>query len=242
MDYKICTKCGEEFPATSEFFNIQKRGKYGFQPKCKGCCKQYRQANKIKINMRVKKWRESNKEKISVQRKKHRQANKVKINVRVKKYRRDNKEELSIKRKKYRQINKEKIIIQQREYQQINKEKISARHKKYRKDNPDKVNNYIANYRAKKFSQIYILTETEKDQIELLYRKRQELGSGWHVDHIIPISKGGFHHPANLQIVTAQYNLQKHDKLDFRLPTGAEKYKFKGDLPFAIREEFPKFV
>jgi len=34
-----------------------------------------------------------------------------------------------------------------------------------------------------------------------------------HVDHIIPLSKGGLHHPDNLQILTAEENLKKGAKL-----------------------------
>ena len=37
MNYKTCTKCGEEIAATLEFFHKQKRGKYGLRAKCKPC-------------------------------------------------------------------------------------------------------------------------------------------------------------------------------------------------------------
>ena len=69
------------------------------------------------------------------------------------------------------------------------------------------------NYRAKKLNQTPILTELEKAKIELYYRVSQQLGSEWHVDHIVPISKGGLHHPDNLQITTIEYNLAKSNKL-----------------------------
>lgn len=207
MNYKICTKCGEEFPATSEFFNIQKRGKFGLRSICKPCVAKYRQVNKVKITAQAKRYRQINKEKLLVQ------------------------------RRKYQQVNKEKITAQQRRYQQINREKIAVRQKKYRKDNPDKINNWTAKYRAKKFNQTPVLTEEQEHQMKLIYKKCYGLGSDWHVDHIRPISKGGLHHIDNLQIVTAQYNLQKHDKLNFRLPTDAEMYKFEGSLLVAGKEE-----
>lgn len=37
MDTKVCTKCGIEKPATSEFFHQSKRGKYGVMTLCKEC-------------------------------------------------------------------------------------------------------------------------------------------------------------------------------------------------------------
>ena len=35
----------------------------------------------------------------------------------------------------------------------------------------------------------------------------------FHVDHIVPVSKGGKHHPSNLRIITAFENLSKKGKL-----------------------------
>ena len=37
MNYRTCTKCGEEKPATLEFFYKQKAGKYGLRANCKPC-------------------------------------------------------------------------------------------------------------------------------------------------------------------------------------------------------------
>ena len=58
----------------------------------------------------------------------------------------------------------------------------------------------------------------------MVYKKSQELGLDWHVDHIRPLSKGGLHHPDNLQIVQKKYNLEKHAKLNFRNPFDWEIY------------------
>jgi 5-methylcytosine-specific restriction endonuclease McrA len=43
------------------------------------------------------------------------------------------------------------------------------------------------------------------------------LGVTMHVDHILPLSKGGVHQPSNLQVLPKTTNLRKSDKLDFQL-------------------------
>lgn len=41
MNVITCTKCRREFPATTEFFHIQKEGRYGLKSKCKQCRADY---------------------------------------------------------------------------------------------------------------------------------------------------------------------------------------------------------
>ena len=43
-------------------------------------------------------------------------------------------------------------------------------------------------------------------------RLTEETGVIHHVDHIIPISKGGLHHQDNLQVLTKKENLIKGNK------------------------------
>lgn len=110
-------------------------------------------------------------------------------------------------------------------YYQLNKDRVSEYNKKYAKQNPDKVKNISAIKRARKFNQTPILTEAEKLKVELYYKIAQYLGEDWQVDHIIPLSKDGLHHPDNLQITTKEYNFKKHNKLDFRQPEIMEVFK-----------------
>ena len=60
------------------------------------------------------------------------------------------------------------------------------------------------------------LTADEKARLRDVYAEMQRLNKeagcvAYHVDHIKPISKGGAHHPDNLQILTAAENLKKSD-------------------------------
>lgn len=47
----------------------------------------------------------------------------------------------------------------------------------------------------------------------LLARQREQLlGTKWHVDHIVPIAKGGTSEHHNIQVVPAVWNRRKSDK------------------------------
>ena len=74
-----------------------------------------------------------------------------------------------------------------------------------------------AKRRALKIKQTPKLNNIERQQVAEIYRRCQELtestGVMHHVDHRIPISKGGEHHPQNLQILTAEENIKKRDKI-----------------------------
>ncbi len=49
-----------------------------------------------------------------------------------------------------------------------------------------------------------------KKKIEEMYKN---CPVGYHVDHIIPLSRGGLHHEDNLQYLTIKENLQKGNKI-----------------------------
>ena len=79
MNTKICTKCGEEKAATTEFFFKQKRGKYGVRGECKSCRKMYLEQNKQRKRQYDKQYHENNKEKIKEYKKQYREINKEKV-------------------------------------------------------------------------------------------------------------------------------------------------------------------
>lgn len=88
---------------------------------------------------------------------------------------------------------------------------MSGSLKKYQ--TPETLNNKTYRYRTKKAGQTPNLTKEEDIQIRQIYKEcdiiSKKTGISHHVDHIIPISKGGIHHPTNLQILTAEENIRK---------------------------------
>lgn len=78
MAYKICTKCGENKLATSEYFYSDERMKDGLQSACKRCYKKYRRSRKGKAYIR--KYNQSEEAKIA--RKKYKSSKKGQITQR----------------------------------------------------------------------------------------------------------------------------------------------------------------
>jgi hypothetical protein len=169
--------------------------------------KAYREAKKEKI----KAYREANKEKAKVVRKKYVEANKEKIKASLKAYYEANKERIKARDKSYHEDNKERVLLVAKAYREANKEKI----RDWYKSNKAKVYAYCVKRRALKMNQYEKLSADDKFVIEECYELSQlrtkRMGFAWHVDHIIPLSKGGLHKPTNLQVVPATWNLQKNN-------------------------------
>ncbi len=78
----------------------------------------------------------------------------------------------------------------------------------YTQKNRAVINSNAALYRARKLNQTP--EDADMDAIKEIY---ETCPDGWHVDHIVPLSKGGLHHQDNLQHLTALDNLSKGNRL-----------------------------
>jgi hypothetical protein len=132
----------------------------------------------------------------------------------------DNKE--YVKERNYSNYNKDIEHSRKRanEYRLKNLDKIKNRLKIYRKINPS-LNCYHANKRrALKKNSTHLNHSRDMEMVFINQRIRLSkcLNIPFHVDHILPISRGGFHHHGNLQVVPANLNEIKKDKLSFTHP------------------------
>lgn len=113
-----------------------------------------------------------------------------------------------LRRKQYYETHKQAIIANNKQYAESwrtrNPDLCKAGAKRWRDNNKD----VLSFHRTKRRKQtsIVLLTEEEKLRIKQIYANRPE---GYHVDHIIPLAKGGKHHPDNLQYLPAIENLKK---------------------------------
>lgn len=89
----------------------------------------------------------------------------------------------------------------------------SSQMEKYRTKSKSNAKTY--RYRMKKKNQMP--SDADQEQILHFYKEAERLteetGIIHHVDHIIPVSKGGLHHQNNLQVLTKNENLKKGNKI-----------------------------
>tara|TARA_R100000951_G_scaffold21131_1_gene17557 strand:+ start:3248 stop:3775 length:528 start_codon:yes stop_codon:yes gene_type:complete len=107
---------------------------------------------------------------------------------------------------------KEKQAKKQKAWREKNYEKFREQWLRY----PEKNNARAAKRRGALRNQTPDLTEEQVKQILTIYEECSkisvETGIPHEVDHIIPICKGGLHHPDNLQILTMRENRRKGGK------------------------------
>lgn len=125
--------------------------------------------------------------------------------------------------KKYRQENREKIKAQKKKYRQENREKERTRHKKWEQENREKVRASSRLSRAKRKArklktQVEVITpdllkehwiENNIDPEKCFYC---EEGLYEHLEHCVPLSRGGTHTKDNLVPSCASCNLSKGTK------------------------------
>jgi len=207
---------------------------------CKICTKmninEWRNNNQEQYKTSSKKWKSSNSEKVKEYSKKS--YSKEETKQRLKKYKKENPDKVKKLALRYRKENNESVKKSIRQWVINNPDKVQAIHLRYRnneenrkklrervknwcKRNPDKASHNCSKYRTKKLLRSPSwLTKEQLRQISYFYMTSVMLtritGIRHHVDHIIPLqgkNVSGLHVPWNLQVITADENMRKHNKL-----------------------------
>lgn len=194
-------------------------GKLFHGTRCKKCGSQIRYVNNGGCRdctvARAKKWADQNADRVKQNHSVRYQNNKEKILAKNKKWAEQNREASNAIKNKYREKNPDKIKEIESGYRERNRVECNRRIRQWKQRNKHKAVAYAAARRARQLDQ----TPEDADQnaIEKIYKEcrriSQETGIPHHVDHIVPLSKGGLHHQDNLQILTAEDNLKKSNKL-----------------------------
>lgn len=199
---KKCSKCKTEKPL--EEFHKRKASKDGYRHDCKECSKvtlkTWRKANPERDRERKRKWASENQEKLRESSRKWASENRDKVRESARKWRKAHLEE----RREYN-----------RKWISENRERAREYCRKWASENPDKARAKDAKRRALKRDAM----TGDPAKIEAYYTfcrwATWATGVVHHVDHIIPLSKGGEHHEDNLTVIPAEVNMRKSDALDF---------------------------
>jgi hypothetical protein len=148
-------------------------------------------------------------------------ANPAKVAARIRKWRQNNPERFGIQQKRWRDANPEKIAKKNKRYKAKHAERLRpiaiARTTQWRENNPDqlRVNSEARRARKQKapgshtVEQIKALLESQNWQCVGCGRPLRQKR---HLDHKIPLSRGGSNDISNLQWLCPSCNCSKHNK------------------------------
>lgn len=151
---KTCRKCGNEYPATNEFFVRDKRNSDGLDSYCKGCererSRQFRRENPEKARGYSRKYYETHRGAVLESCRNYYTANTERVIERTNRYRQDNPEKRKEWARRQYFANRDKNKEINRRYRQLNPDKERERKRIYAAKNPDKGVLYARRREARK--------------------------------------------------------------------------------------------
>lgn len=188
---KHCNTCGKDYPATTEYFYRHACHPDGFRSQCKNCIRQYN-----------KNYRESDPEKYSAFHKKYYAKSRGYRKPIELSYRLSNKHQ----KQRYDAMRYEK-----------KKDHVKTKVAEWRVANPEARRAIILRYEGRKHG-----AEGTHTTQDILRMKKVQRGkcyycgcklTKYHVDHVIPLSRGGSNDPSNLVLACPSCNTSKGDRL-----------------------------
>lgn len=213
---KRCSKCGFtcDYAVANTYFGVNKWGKDGLRSQCKICIcakdKIYHNENRERILSHMAKYRAEHKEERAAQQAIYYAKNKSKIATRIAADRKANKAKFSARHVAYYEANKEQISAKAVEYRKTEKgirsEKAKHQNRRLRK----KMNG--GRLTAADISLI-LKAHTDKKGRLRCARCGKVIKGKYHLDHFIPLSRGGSNDPGNFRVMHPKCNQNKFTKM-----------------------------
>lgn len=231
-EYKTCSKCRQQKPLSAfSRHNGTKSSKSGYRSTCKSCDVEYnrlyRERNREKVNANKRRWAKENRHLIRPGDARYRERNRDRIKEYYAEWRLKNLDAIRAYQKQYAIENRERKALLDKLWAQSNKDRVNAASRRYRAKHPEKVaqikkaqatkhpetkrNNSLR--RRARLVQNGIYLVTKKDIAKIIANPCAYCGSkAEHIDHVIPIAKGGAHKVGNLVAACQSCNQRKSDK------------------------------
>lgn len=227
---KPCTKCGEPQPLTN--YSQDKRATDGKSSRCKSCDKRYREANKEQLKKSKREYYEANRERVLAECREYRLANVEKKRESDRRWRENNEKQYRESKRRYRERNKEAIAEYQTRYWQENREQLSEYRRAYYLNNLERFAELRAEYyrnnpeiwrvsfARRKARKLAAKGSHTAEDIRDMYGSQgglcayceTPLFDRYHVDHMLPLSRGGADDWTNLALTCPECNLRKGTK------------------------------
>jgi hypothetical protein len=122
--------------------------------------------------------------------------------------------------RRWRKTNKEKYHFLQKRYRDANKEKIKLGKQRWYLNNPEKAQKLFSSRRALKRKLLHPCHSFRLEGVLASQRERLNncLGIKFEIDHIIPLTRGGWHYHVNLHVIPMSWNRRKNNKDNAMLP------------------------
>lgn len=247
-ELKRCPKCAQTKPVDQ--YNLSKRTKSGLMTYCRPCAnaasREWQRKNAKQAKDNLQRWRSENPEKYQAQLRRSIAAqalNSEPRNQALRQRRAENPERFREANRRWRAANvvvaraatrawqaknRDHIVAWRKQYRQKNLEAVRQRLLDWLAKNPDATRRHNANRRARARRTGGTLSPGLVPRLLKLQRGRCACGCGrllgrdFHLDHIVPLARGGGNVDKNMQLLRRACNLFKHakDPIDFMRQQG----------------------
>lgn len=209
---KVCSMCKQELPKTHEYFShhVKPSGTIVFDSRCKSCA----------AALKRQKRRKNPEHERALDRERYKRDHEKRLNM-IRNYNQIHRNEL-VARMKVRWIEKGKQYKAAEHIKRLNNpEFYRERQRNDRRKHPERYSTYDKNKRAKRkkaegrYTLRDELDQRTKQGNRCFWCSRELEGGKSHVDHIIPLVRGGTNWPDNIAITCPSCNLSKGTKLPY---------------------------
>ena len=230
MDTKTCTRCEQPLPATREYFSPNPKGVFGLQSRCKRClaelaAERYRD-NPEAGRERTSRWVAAHREEHNARSRDLYAQNPDRGRAYAKKWRENNPKKALACEAAQRVKHHDRILEYGRAYYRDHPERRQESASRWRKAHPyetwsDEAKAAMVAQTRNRRARLQGAPgrHTAADVAAQLERQRGycywcgcAVGNGYHVDHVIPLSKGGSNDASNLVISCPHCNTSKNAK------------------------------